>query len=142
MTINSRTYYYVNGVPAKGLTKVGDDWYLFNRSNGAMYHDGNFWVNDNEGGSSFTGGTYTFGADGKLQVRSGWVTEGSQTYYYVGDEKAKGLTKIGDDWYLFNRANGAMYRNGSFWVNDNEGGSGLAGGIYRFAEDGKMVAES
>ena len=145
VTINSRTYYYVNGVPAKGLTKVGDDWYLFNRSNGAMYHDGNFWVNDNEGGSGLTGGMYNFGSDGKMVVSDSFVTKTLKdgtvwTYYRYSDGTyAKGLTKVDGSWYLFNRQSGAMYANGTYWVAKDEGGSGLAGGMYSFDPDGRMI---
>jgi hypothetical protein len=32
-----------------------------------------------------------------------------------------------------------MYSNGTYWVNDGEGGSGLPGGLYEFGSDGKMV---
>ena len=135
----SRTYYYLNGVPAKGLTKIGSDWYLFNRSNGAMYHDGSYWVFDNENGSGFTGGSYQFGSDGKMALRDGWVTEGSQVYYYVNGAPAKGLTKIGDSWYLFNRSSGKMCANAAYWVFDNENGSGFVGGTYQFGADGKMA---
>ena len=136
------TYYYVGGERAKGLTKVGDSWYLFNRSSGAMYAGGSYWVNDNEGGSGLAGGLYAFGSDGRMQLKSGFVEEGGHTYYYVGGERAKGLTKVGDSWYLFNRSSGAMYAGGSYWVNDNEGGSGLAGGLYAFGSDGRMRVDA
>ena len=134
---NGKTYYYKNGEKAKGLTKVGDSWYLFNRSSGEMYRDGSYWVRDNEGGSGLTGGFQKFGADGKMLI-NGFVQENGKTYYYVNGEKAKGLTKVGDSWYLFNRSSGAMYSNGTYWVNDGEGGSGLAGGLYEFGADGRM----
>jgi uncharacterized repeat protein (TIGR02543 family) len=136
---DGKTYYYVDGAMAKGLTKVGDDWYLFNRSSGAMYSDGTYWVKDGEGGSGLPGGLYKFDASGKLQVRNGFVEEDGKTYYYVDGAMAKGLTKVGDDWYLFNRSSGVMYTDGSYWVKDGEGGSGLAGGLYKFGSDGKMV---
>ena len=104
-----------------------------------MYSNGTYWVNDGEGGSGLPGGLYEFGADGKMQlVKDGLVEEDGKTYYYVNGEKAKGLTKVGDSWYLFNRSSGAMYSNGTYWVNDGEGGSGLAGGLYEFGADGRM----
>jgi hypothetical protein len=32
-----------------------------------------------------------------------------------------------------------MYTDGSYWVNEDENGSGLAGGLYKFGADGKMA---
>ncbi|WP_158575341.1 phosphodiester glycosidase family protein [Olsenella sp. AM05-7] len=137
---DGKTYYYVDGAMAKGLTKVGDDWYLFNRSSGVMYTDGSYWVNEGENGSGLAGGLYKFGADGKMQqTKDGFVEEDGKTYYYVDGAMAKGLTKVGDDWYLFNRSSGVMYTDGSYWVNEGENGSGLAGGLYKFGADGKMA---
>ena len=105
-----------------------------------MYHDATLWVGDNSYGIS--AGLYAFGSDGRMQLKSGFVEEGGHTYYYVGGERAKGLTKVGDSWYLFNRSSGAMYAGGSYWVNDNEGGSGLAGGLYAFGSDGRMRVDA
>ena len=137
----SHTYYYVNGSKATGLTKIGSDWYLFDRQSGALVSSGSYRVNDNEGGSGLAAGTYPFDAQGRLQL-DGWVTSGGRTYYYAGGAKATGLTRVGDDWYLFNRANGNLYKDGKFWVNENEGGCGLAGGLYRFDADGRLVTKS
>ena len=136
----SHTYYYVNGSKATGLTKIGSDWYLFDRQSGALVSSGSYRVNDNEGGSGLAAGTYPFDAQGRLQL-DGWVTSGGRTYYYAGGSKATGLTRVGDDWYLFNRANGNLYKDGTFWVNENEGGCGLAGGLYRFDAEGKLASK-
>ena len=32
-----------------------------------------------------------------------------------------------------------MYTDGPYWVNEDENGSGLPGGLYEFGSDGKMV---
>ena len=133
-TINDNTYYYSNYQAAKGLTKVGNDYYLFNRGNGKMYKDATMWIGDNDYG--IASGMYYFGADGKLQLKNGFVKEGDYTYYYVNGERAKGFTKIGDDYYLFNANSGMMYANGTYWVPDNS--YGFPGGMYSFGSDGKM----
>ena len=145
LTTGSHTYYYDDGKRAKGLTKVNGSWYLFNRGSGAMYAGGTYWVNDNEGGSGLTGGMYKFGLDGKMVVSDSFVTktlkDGTvRTYYrYSNGTYAKGLTKVDGSWYLFNRGSGAMYADGTYWVKDGEGGSGLTGGMYSFGSDGKMI---
>ena len=113
---------------------------MFNSSSGMMYHDGTFWVPDNSYG--LPGGMYQFGSDGKLQLRNGFATETHKdgktyTYYYKDNVKVKGFTKIGDDYYMFNRSSGMMYTNATMWVaGENE--YGIAGGMYYFGADGKM----
>ena len=146
VTSGGRTYYYAGGAKATGLTRVGDDWYLFNRANGNLYRDGTFWVNENEGGCGLAGGLYRFDAEGKMVIEASFVTVSVDgvartRYRYADGTYAKGLTKVGDDWYLFNRANGNLYKEGTFWVNENEGGCGLAGGLYRFDAEGKLASK-
>ncbi len=146
VTSGGRTYYYAGGSKATGLTRVGNDWYLFNRANGNLYKDGTFWVNENEGGCGLAGGLYRFDAEGKMVIEASFVTVSVDgvartRYRYADGTYAKGLTKVGDDWYLFNRANGNLYKDGTFWVNENEGGCGLAGGLYRFDAEGKLASK-
>ena len=129
------TYYYDNGVLAKGFTKIGDDYYIFNASSGKMYSNAMMWVPDNEYG--ITGGMYEFDADGKM-IRTGFITTGGYTYYYDNGILAKGFTKIGDDYYFFNAGSGKMYRDTTLWVADNAE-YGFVGGMYYFGADGKMV---
>ena len=58
------TYYYIDGVMAKGFTKIGEDYYFFNASSGKMYKDVNLWVGDNAYGVST--GMHYFDAEGKM----------------------------------------------------------------------------
>ena len=62
-------YYYVDGVIQKtGLTKVEDDIYYFSTTNGKMTRSQTrlvYYFADNCAGYP-NGGSYTFGADGKL----------------------------------------------------------------------------
>ena len=209
--IEGSTYYFADYVHAKGLTKVGDDYYLFNVGNGKMYKDANMWVGANSYGiesgmhyfdadgkmfipdlehgvkkiteengklyftvdgvkmtnglyeldgeyyfAQYSGelavnksayaettllsgnGWYGFGADGKL-IKTGFISGGDGNYYYTNGVRAKGFTKIGDDYYLFNAGSGKMYKNANMWVGANS--YGIAGGIYYFGADGKMAAQ-
>ena len=206
---NGFTYYYDNGKLAKGFTKIGDDYYIFNTYSGKMYKDANMWVGDNqygiEGGMYYfdeTGkmvlpdvengekrivekdgklylmidkslapeglyevdgeyyyaqtngllavdkaiyattelldgtGWYRFGADGKL-IKNGFADCGGFTFYFTDGIRAKGFTKIGDDYYIFNTYSGKMYKDANMWVGDNQ--YGIEGGMYYFDETGKMV---
>ena len=206
---NGFTYYYDNGKLAKGFTKIGDDYYIFNTYSGKMYKDADMWVGDNqygiEGGMYYfdeTGkmvlpdvengekrivekdgklylmidkslapeglyevdgeyyyaqtngllavdkaiyattelldgtGWYRFGADGKL-IKNGFADCGGFTFYFTDGKRAKGFTKIGEDYYIFNTYSGKMYKDANMWVGDNQ--YGIEGGMYYFDETGKMV---
>ena len=210
ITGGGRTFYYADGVRAKGFTKLGDDYYIFNSGSGKMYKDANMWVPANNYGITpgmhyfdadgkmfipdlengvkkiveengklyftidgvkmtnglyeldgeyyfaqyngvlLTNGTayaettqlcgngwYGFDAEGKL-IRDGFINAADgYTYYYSNGVRAKGFTKIGDDYYLFNTASGKMYKNASLWVGANT--YGVAGGIHYFGADGRMT---
>ena len=207
---NGFTYYYDNGKLAKGFTKIGEDYYIFNTYSGKMYKDANMWVGDNqygiEGGMYYfdeTGkmvlpdvengekrivekdgklylmidkslapeglyevdgeyyyaqtngllavdkaiyattelldgtGWYRFGADGKL-IKNGFAECGGFTFYFTDGIRAKGFTKIGEDYYIFNTYSGKMYKNADMWVS-GENEYGIEGGLHYFDETGKMT---
>ena len=207
--INGGTYYFVKGECAKGLTKIGEDYYFFNAASGLMYKDANMWVPANDygiepgmhyfdadgkmfvpnvetgvkkivaengklyftidgvkmvnglyeldgayyfarydgtlvtNGSAYVettelsgNGWYGFGADGKL-IKTGFVTGNGKTYYYADGVRAKGLTKIGEDYYFFNAGSGMMYKDATMWVPANS--YGVEPGMHYFGADGKMA---
>ncbi len=207
--INGGTYYFVKGECAKGLTKIGEDYYFFNAASGLMYKDANIWVPANDygiepgmhyfdadgkmfvpdtvngkraivaengklyftidgvkmvnglyeldgayyfarydgtlvtNGSAYAettelsgNGWYGFGADGKL-IMTGFVTGNGKTYYYADGVRAKGLTKIGEDYYFFNAGSGMMYKDANMWVPANS--YGVEPGMHSFGADGKMA---
>ena len=207
--INGGTYYFVKGECAKGLTKIGEDYYFFNAASGLMYKDANMWVPANDygiepgmhyfdadgkmfvpnvetgvkkivaengklyftidgvkmvnglyeldgayyfarydgtlvtNGSAYAettelsgNGWYGFGADGKL-IKTGFVTGNGKTYYYADGVRAKGLTKIGEDYYFFNAGSGMMYKDANMWVPANS--YGVEPGMHYFGADGKMA---
>ena len=209
VTGGGKTYYYADGVRAKGLTKIGEDYYFFNAGSGMMYKDANMWVPANSygvepgmhyfdadgkmfvpdtvngkraivaengklyftidgvkmanglyeldgayyfawydgalvtNGSAYVetsllsgNGWYGFGADGKL-IMTGFVTGGGKTYYYADGVRAKGLTKIGEDYYFFNAGSGMMYKDANMWVPANS--YGVEPGMHSFGADGKMA---
>ena len=209
VTGNGKTYYYADGVRAKGLTKIGEDYYFFNAGSGMMYKDANMWVPANSygvepgmhyfdadgkmfvpdtvngkratvaengklyftidgvkmvnglyeldgayyfarydgtlvtNGSAYVettelsgNGWYGFGADGKL-IMTGFVTGNGKTYYYADGVRAKGLTKIGEDYYFFNAGSGMMYKDANMWVPANS--YGVEPGMHYFDAEGKMA---
>ena len=211
VTGNGKTYYYADGVRAKGLTKIGEDYYFFNAGSGMMYKDANMWVPANSygvepgmhyfdadgkmfipdtvngkraivaengklyftidgvkmvnglyeldgayyfarydgtlvtNGSAYVettelsgNGWYGFGADGKL-IMTGFVTGNGKTYYYADGVRAKGLTKIGEDYYFFNAGSGMMYKDANMWVPAN--GYGVDPGMHYFDAEGRMTGK-
>ena len=211
VTGNGKTYYYADGVRAKGLTKIGEDYYFFNAGSGMMYKDANMWVPANSygvepgmhyfdadgkmfipdtvngkraivaengklyftidgvkmvnglyeldgayyfarydgtlvtNGSAYAettelsgNGWYGFGADGKL-IMTGFVTGSGKTYYYADGVRAKGLTKIGEDYYFFNAGSGMMYKDANMWVPANS--YGVDPGMHYFDAEGRMTGK-
>ena len=211
VTGDGKTYYYAGGVRAKGLTKIGEDYYFFNAGSGMMYKDATMWVPANsygvepgmhyfdaEGkmfvpdtvngkraiitengklyftiddvkmanglyeldgayyfawydgtlvtnGSAYVetsllsgNGWYGFGADGKL-IMTGFVTGDGKTFYYADGVRAKGLTKIGEDYYFFNAGSGMMYKDANMWVPAND--YGVEPGMHSFDAEGKMTGK-
>ena len=209
--INGGTYYFVKGECAKGLTKIGEDYYFFNAASGLMYKDANMWVPANDygvepgmhyfdaegkmfvpnvetgvkkivaengklyftidgvkmanglyeldgayyfawydgtlvtNGSAYVettelsgNGWYGFGADGKL-IKTGFVTGDGKTYYYADGVRAKGLTKIGEDYYFFNAGSGMMYKDATMWVPANS--YGVEPGMHYFDAEGRMTGK-
>ena len=203
------TFYFTDGIRAKGFTKIGDDYYIFNAYSGKMYKNANMWVSSNDygikSGLHYFGedgkmvnpdvengkkqivekggklylmidkslapeglyeidgeyyyaqadgtlavdkdiyattklldgtGWYRFGADGKL-IKNGFADCGGYTFYFTDGIRAKGFTKIGDDYYIFNTYSGKMYKNANMWVGSND--YGIKGGLHYFGEDGKMA---
>ena len=208
VTGGGKTFYYADGVRAKGLTKIGEDYYFFNAGSGMMYKDATMWVPANNygvepgmhyfdadgkmfvpdtvngkreivaengklyftidgvkmvnglyeldgayyfarydgtlvtNGSAYVettelsgNGWYGFGADGKL-IKTGFISGGDGNYYYTNGVRAKGFTKIGDDYYLFNAGSGKMYKDATMWVGANN--YGVEPGMHYFDKEGKM----
>ena len=203
------TFYFTDGIRAKGFTKIGDDYYIFNAYSGKMYKNANMWVSSNDygikSGLHYFGedgkmvnpdvengkkqivekggklylmidkslapeglyeidgeyyyaqadgtlavdkdiyattklldgtGWYKFYTDGKL-IKNGFADCGGFTFYFTDGIRAKGFTKIGDDYYIFNTYSGKMYKNANMWVGSND--YGIKGGLHYFGEDGKMA---
>ena len=82
-------------------------------------------------------GWYRFGADGKL-IKNGFAECGGFTFYFTDGIRAKGFTKIGEDYYIFNAYSGKMYKDADMWVS-GENEYGVEGGLHYFDETGKMT---
>ena len=153
------TCYVVDGdTQMTGLTKVGEDYYYFSTTNGAMAADITRVVAynriDESAKDRFTEtATFTFGADGKMvlptepnpdpepEVKNG-IIDG---YYYIdGVMQKTGLTKVGDDYYYFSTTNGKMAADVTRLVaynciDESAKDRFTETATFTFGADGKMV---
>ena len=129
-------YYYVDGVKVgEGLICVDGTFYYARTSNGEIVRDRDYWIAKTNG-YPIEARTYHFDADGKMVI-DGFVDINGGTYYFVKGECAKGLTKIGEDYYFFNATSGMMYKDANMWVPAND--YGVEPGMHYFDAEGKMA---
>ena len=121
-TINGTKYYFSpeDCSLAKGLTKIGEDYYFLGENTGRVVTG---WVT-----SSNTGKTYYANNEGKLVT--GFQTINGTKYYFSPEDcsLAKGLTKIGEDYYFLGENTGRVViglvtssNNGKTYYANNEG---------------------
>ena len=129
-------YYYVDGVKVgEGLICVDGTFYYARTSNGEIVRNCDYWISKTNG-YKIEARTYHFDPDGKMVI-DGFVDINGGTYYFVKGECAKGLTKIGEDYYFFNAGSGMMYKGATMWVPANS--YGVEPGMHYFGADGKMA---
>ena len=133
VTVGGDQYFTIDGVRMSGLYELNGEYYYAD-STGKLVTSGSAYI----GTDLLSGeGWYAFDETGKL-IKTGFVTGGGCTYYYLDAVRAKGFTKIGEDCYFFNTASGKLYKDTTLWVGANEE-YGIKGGMYYFGADGKMV---
>jgi len=108
-------YYDKDGVSLKGVQKIKDKTYYFNRIDGAMETgwqivDGKKCCFDKKKGYELftqwvqdSGDKYFVGEDGAVKKMQ-WINEGGKNYYLKADGKmTKDWLKVEDYWYYFNK---------------------------------------
>ncbi|MCI8366278.1 MAG: hypothetical protein HFJ66_01565 [Eggerthellaceae bacterium] len=116
----TKSYFGSNGKALKGLQKIGNATYYFNKST-CRTQRWSVWE-----GSDL----YYFGGDYKMVT--GWVTwnaDGTKSYFGSNGKALKGLQKIGSATYYFNPSNCRTQR-WSIWIGSD---------LYYFGGDYKMV---
>ena len=130
-------FYYIDGVKVgEGLIMVDGSYYYARTSTAEIVRNRSYWVTKTNG-LPIKEGTYKFDADGRMII-NGFVEYNGFTYYYDNGKLAKGFTKIGDDYYIFNTYSGNMYKDADMWVS-GENEYGVEGGLHYFDETGKMT---
>ena len=134
---NGNLYFTIDGVKMKNGLNELDGEYYYAKSDGRLAVDQITWVSQKNGLIGEPNGYYRFDAEGKL-VKTGFVTGADgYTFYYDNLVRARGFTKIGDDYYFFNVSSGMMYADKTMYVGAND--YGFTPGTYYFGEDGKMI---
>ena len=141
--IDGETYYFTDFVRAKGFTKIGDDYYLFNAGNGKMYTDATMWVGANDYG--VTGGMYYFQVDGTMFVpdlvngKKEIIEENGNLYFTVdGVKMTNGLVELEGEYY-YAQSSGILVTDRTVWVSQTNGLEIGKGGWRAFGSDGKMA---
>jgi len=130
---NGKLYYTVDGVKvSEGLYELDGEYYYVQGNKEIAVNKDIYVTTQLLDGT----GWYRFDGEGKL-IKNGFVDCGGFTFYFTDGIRAKGFTKIGDDYYIFNAANGRMYKDANMWVGDNP--YGIEGGMHYFGKDGKMA---
>ena len=136
VTEDGNLYFTIDGARMyNGLYELDGEYY-YARANGQLVVEGVAYIDAKPLKGEDSEGWYGFDADGKL-IMTGFVEGGDGfTYYYNGGIRAKGFTKIGEDYYFFNARSGKLYKNATLWVGANPWE--IKGGMYHFGADGKM----
>lgn len=141
---NGSLYYYVDGaLSGAGLIQIDGDYYYVRTSTGEVIHGKSYWVTATNG--LMPVGKYTFDSDGKMidpptpgPVKDGIVAENGSLYYYVdGVLTGAGLIQLDGDYYYVKTSNAEVVHGRSYWVTATNGL--LTAGLYRFADDGKLI---
>ena len=137
------TYYYKDGVLAKGFVKIENDYYIFNAASGKMYKDATMWVGGNDYG--IEGGMYYFDADGKMVlpdlengVKKIVNKEGNLYLTIDGAYMYNGLYELDGDYY-YAKPNGTLAVAETTWVSNKNGLIPEKGNWYAFDVEGKLI---
>ena len=137
---DGKLYLTIDGVnQTNGLNELNGEYYYAN-TNGTLAVNTVVYMSKFNDLIAPGNGYFAFDAEGKL-VKTGFVDASNGYRYYYNDlVRAKGLAKIGDDYYFFNTGSGAMSVDAKIWVGGNNA-YGLKSGYYNFGSDGKMITE-
>ena len=135
--VSGERYFTIDGARMyNGLYELDGEYY-YARANGQLVVDDVAYIDATPLKGEDSEGWYAFGADAKL-IKTGFVKGGDGfTYYYNGGIRARGFTKIGEDYYFFNAGSGKMYTDATLWVGTND--LGIKVGMHDFGTDGKMA---
>ena len=157
------TYYYEGGQKVYGAKKIGNAWYYFDPTTGAMYHDrwrekeGQWYYYDGDGhlvvnkGYEIDDAWYFFTTSGAM-LSNGWREKEGEWYYYDGNGHlvTDAEYEVEGFWYYFKSSGKMMHsewrEEGGEWYYYDEGGHLVTnigyevdGYWYYFKSDGTMM---
>ena len=119
--------YYARSVSGELVTGCR---YWVTRTNGLTFEDG----------TPIAPGYYYFDDNGVMFIKNGIVEENGSLYYYVNNVLTPaGLIELDGSYYYVRTSNGEVVHGRSYWVTVTNGL--LPEGMYRFADDGRMIID-
>ena len=132
---NGEYYLYIDGVMQKnGLFEV-DGYYYYAKTTGVLARDGVCYVSMTN--DLLEKGNFLFDSEARIVPTAFFVAPNGYTYYREDYKLVKGLTKLGDKYYMFNTGSGMMYTDTTLWIG-GDNAYGFAGDYYYFQADGTL----
>ena len=122
-------YFYEDGRMAKGITNINGNLYLFKPHGKGL----NYYIATGFHTDTSNGNRYYFNPNDRGRAYSGWLDledtfySGDSVMYFKSDKTmARGVTKIGDDYYVFTqpRTSDPNYYRAYGWYTDGYFGRG------------------
>ncbi len=136
--------YYVNGVSTiPGLVQDANGYFYYISGNGGVAIKNRvYYVSASKTNGLLPAGNYTFGADGKMDIKQGVVqdADGEIRYYVNGVSTIPGLVKDAEGNFYYISGNGGIaIKNRVYYVSESKANGLVPAGNYTFGEDGKMI---
>ena len=133
-------YFYINGVKqlAYQLVEFEGDYYFINDYNKYAVNKTIYLPSKSLEGTDFKPGYFDFGADGKMVLKNGAMSDG---YFYINGEKqlAYQLVEFEGDYYFINDYNKYTVNKTIYLTSKSLEGTDFKPGYYEFGADGKMI---
>ncbi len=130
------TYYCEDGIWYYGAVRI-ENGIIFCGTEGIVRKNGSCYIgNGLEVTADLEYGYYWCNSDGYIEP-NGFFTISGATYYFENYVRARGFTKVGEDYYFFNTGSAKMLKDVTTWVSGNNP-YGIKSGYYYFQADGTM----
>ena len=137
---NEDGYFYLDGVKQRAyqIVEFEGDYYYIGDYNKYLVNQRVFVEDKLLEGTPFLPGWFTFGADGKMEVKNGPNEDG---YFYLNGVKQKAyqIVEFEGDYYYIGDYNKYLVNQRVFITESMLEGTTFTAGYYTFGPDGKMI---
>ena len=134
--------YYIDSVPQyQGLVKDTDGSYYYINSTKKAVKNCEYSISEAKANGLKPAGKYTFGADGKMIIKSmlTFDADGEIRYYVDSVPQYQGLVQDTDGSYYYINSTKKAVKNCIYGISEAKSNGLLPAGKYKFGADGKMV---